>query len=87
MRVIEAQELGPNANEILRDVERGQIVEVMRQGKVVARMVPVQPPTQDADKIRNALADIDRLAAEIGKHWPKGVSAEDAVNDVREDSW
>ncbi len=87
MRAIEAQELGPNANEILRDVERGQIVEVMRQGKVVARMVPVQPPTQDVDKIREALADIDRLAAEIGKQWPKGVSAEDAVNDVREDSW
>ncbi len=31
------------------------------------------------------LAKIDRLAAEIGSTWPAGVSAVDAVRDVRRD--
>lgn len=87
MRVIEAQELETNAGEILRQVESGQIVEVTRQGQVVARLVPVQHAANNRERVRQALADIDKLAAEIGKHWPEGVSAEDAVNDVRGDSW
>lgn len=29
--------------------------------------------------------DLDEIAREINRFWPKGVSAEDAVNDVRRD--
>jgi hypothetical protein len=27
--------------------------------------------------------DLDEIAEEINRFWPKGVSAEDAINDVR----
>ncbi len=30
-------------------------------------------------------ANLDRLSAEIGAHWPKDVSAVDAIRDVRGD--
>ncbi len=86
MKAIEAQELESHVSEILREVESGETVEVMRHGQVVARVVPAQAQAPDKEAIRKALADIDRLAAEIGKQWPEGVSAEDAVNDVRGDA-
>jgi prevent-host-death family protein len=88
MTTIEIDELKDHINDALQRVEEnGEIIEVTRQGQVVARLVPVQQAANNREKVRQALADIDRLAEEIGKHWPEEVSAEDAVNDVRGDSW
>jgi hypothetical protein len=36
-------------------------------------------------KVRKVLRDLDRLAAEIGKKWPTGVSAVEAVRGERRD--
>lgn len=36
-------------------------------------------------QIKHLFADMDRLAEEIEKYWHKGVSAIDAVRDVRRD--
>jgi prevent-host-death family protein len=41
----------------------------------------IPAPTQ----LRDRLARLDELAAEIGAEWPAGVSAVDAVRDVRRD--
>lgn len=88
MKTMEAEELGANIVEVLRQVEEeGQAIEVTRGGQAVARLVPVQSRTHNVEAVRQALVELDLLAAEIGKHWPEGVSAEDAVTDVRGDSW
>lgn len=48
------------------------------------RHVPADGEQQaDAAKIEAELAEFDRLGAAIGAMWPKGVSAVDAVRDVR----
>ena len=83
MRTVEMAELREQISEVLKYVQAGETIEITKQDEVIARVVPVQPQGHDKEAIRKALADIDRLAAEIGKHWPEGVSAEDAVNDVR----
>ena len=86
MRTIGVRELKANISEVLRAVdEEGETVEVTRHGQVIARLVPARTRQPDGDNIRAVLADLDRLAAEISAHWPEGISAVDAINDVRRD--
>jgi prevent-host-death family protein len=85
MRVIEAKDLESNPGEILREVEEGQTIEVTRHGHAVARMVPVQREQPSQESIREALAKLDKLAEQIGAAWPVGVSAQDAIDDIRRD--
>lgn len=85
MRSIGVRELKEHLSEVLREVQDGETVEVTNRGQVIARVIPVRRPKPDLQKVRAALADIDRLAAEISAHWPAGVSALDAVHDVRGD--
>lgn len=85
MKVMEANELSAKMNEALREVEQGETIEVTKQGKVVARMVPAhdrQPTDRDAN---GAWTELLRLRDEISADWPEGVSAQDAINDVRRD--
>ncbi len=82
MRVIEADEIESTIGEVLREVESGQTIEVTRQGQVVARLSPVQKQLKDRDA-NGAWTELLRLRDEISANWPEGVSAQDAINDVR----
>jgi antitoxin (DNA-binding transcriptional repressor) of toxin-antitoxin stability system len=78
-------ELKDHINDAIQQVEeKGEIVEVTRQGQVVARLVPTheQPLERDAN---GAWSTLLRLQDEISADWPEGVSAQDAINDVRSD--
>ena len=78
------RELKAHASEILRGVrERGETVELTLHGRPIARLVPIQPAADNEDDWRSVWAEMDRLADEISAHWPEGVSAMDAVRDVR----
>jgi prevent-host-death family protein len=83
MKTLGVRELKKNLSEALREVQAGEIIEVTNRGQVIARVVPVRPPKQDPEAIRTALADMDALAAEIAAYWPEGVSAAEALDDVR----
>ena len=72
-------------SEVLREVQSGETFEVTNRGDVIALVIPARQRRRSADDIRTSLADLDRLAAEISAQWPAGVSAQDAVNDVRRD--
>ena len=83
MKRIGVRELKANLSDILREVdEAGQVVEVTRHGRVVARLVPRQAGGSDRDG-NGAWTDLQALVAEIGAHWPAGVTAAQAVADVR----
>ncbi len=86
MKSIGVRELKANISEILREVEEaGEVIEVTRHGQIVARLVPgswTVPGDRDRD---GAWADLNSLAAEISALWPHGVTAADAINDVRRD--
>jgi prevent-host-death family protein len=82
MKTIEVEELQASANDILREVEGGQVIEVARHGRVIAHLVPAQNRLLDRDA-NGAWSDLLRLRDEISADWPEGVSALDAINDVR----
>jgi prevent-host-death family protein len=83
---VSVRELKAHTSRILRELqERGQPVTVTNRGRVVARLVPERRIMTDVERAKMAavLADMDELAAEIGAHWPEGVSAVDAVREQR----
>jgi prevent-host-death family protein len=83
IETIGIRELKARTTTILRRVrEEGTTFEVTYRGRVVARPVPVtQPPTEQS--VEAFLEHLDRTAEEIGRHRPAGVSAVEAVRDVR----
>ena len=88
MKRLEVAELKDNLGEVLAEVEQGEAVAVARNGRVVARLVPVRRVParrrlRTQREIDEIIAEMDRVAADLGSRWPKGVSVEDAINDVR----
>ena len=84
MDSIGVRELKGRTSEILRRVrERAETIDVTYRGRVVARLVPVEQASADAEQVSAVWTDIDRLAAHIGARWPAGVSAVDAVREGR----
>src|SRR5690242_3963478 len=83
MDAIGVRDLKVRASEILRRVrENGDAFEVTYHGRVIARLVPVSAPRSDVS--RDAFwAEWDELAADIGAHWPRGLSAVEAVRGDR----
>jgi prevent-host-death family protein len=81
---IGVRELKAHASEILRRVEEeGETIDVTRRGAVIARLVPVPRPV-DRLTMQRVWEERDRLAEEIARHWPVGLSAADAVAEDRE---
>jgi hypothetical protein len=89
MKTYAVCELEEHLNEILRLVqEKKEVIEITSGGELIAHVIPagltykpdwLVPPEGDV------WANLDRLSAEIGAHWPKDVSAVDAIRDVRGD--
>jgi prevent-host-death family protein len=81
MVTVGIRELKQQTSELIRRVrEKGDEILVTYHGEVVARIIPVAPSREETGRAWEAL---DRLAAEIGPRWPKGVSAADAVSEGR----
>lgn len=86
MSTVGVRELKQETSKILRRVrEAGETIEITYHGEIVARLVPVNPPQPADEEIAAVLADLEALSAEISAKWPEGVSALDAVHDVRRD--
>ena len=87
MKTFKANELIEHIDEILRMVEEeGETIDVTKRGKVIARIVPASEPEQPLKRDAKAfLAEIDRLATEIGASWKGNMDAVEAVRDVRRD--
>jgi prevent-host-death family protein len=83
MRTIEVQELEEHISEVLRHVqEDGESIEVTSKGRSVMLIMPLNQAQREGENIVD-WTDIDALRAEIGKYWPEGISAIDAIRDVR----
>jgi prevent-host-death family protein len=85
MATVGIRDLKRRTSEIVRRVrEEHASVDITYRGRVVARIVPVD---RDSEKgqASDAWTDLDALGCEIAERWPHGVSAVDAVRDVRRD--
>ncbi len=86
MSVVTAKELKRQTGRILREVrEDGKEVVITYRGRPVARIVPTRSGETAEKVLESVWLDMDRLADEISRRWPEGVSAEDAVREQRRD--
>lgn len=70
---------------VLRDVrERHEEYVVTHQGRVIARLVPAERPDLPSPEFEQLWSEMDALAAEIGRDWPAGLSAADAIAEDRD---
>ncbi len=89
IKAVGVRELKLRTSEILRQVREGrEAVDVTYRGRVVARIVPSDDPHHrltpaQRRQQRRVWTDIDRLARELGRRWPKNVSAAEAVSEQR----
>ena len=63
--------------------EERETITVTYRGKAVATLTPVVDDSEISEKREAVLEEMDRLAAEISKTWPAGVSAVEAVREQR----
>lgn len=78
------RDLKANTSEVLRRVrEEKASYDVTYRGKVVARLVPAAPEEFDREAFDKVWAEMDALAIELSKKWPKGISAAEAVAEDR----
>ncbi len=84
MRTVGIRELRERLSQIVREVsEQREIIQITHHGRVVAQIAPAtQPPSEK--EWREYWEKMDSLAAEIGKYWPTGVSAAQAIAEDRE---
>ena len=84
MATVGVRELKQQISKILRRVrEDGEIIEITYHGEPIARLVPINSSAPSDDELDAIWADLDELTAEISAKWPEGVSAVDAVREVR----
>ena len=87
MERVGVKEFKTRATQIVRDVrERSKRYVITVDGKPAAVLKPYVPAEDDpptAAETAEWLRSWDELAHEIGKLWPPGVSAADAVSEQR----
>ena len=84
MTEVGIRELKTQASDIIRRVrEDKETYIVTYRGKPVAKLEPVQDKEEQVARDLSILEEMDRLAEEITKRWPEGLSAVDAVKEDR----
>jgi prevent-host-death family protein len=93
VRIIGIRELSARADEIVREVRAtGRPVDITVDGETVAHLTPslgqaAQTGSDSGDDRRQAVRDwlvrMDQVASELGAVWPRDVSAQDVIEDVR----
>jgi len=93
VKKIGVEELKGDTNGVLRRVRENQeSFDITYRGRVIARLIPVEPPAdhweddseeEAAEYWETVWAQMDETAAAIAKKWPHGVSAVDAVREQR----
>ena len=84
MNEVGIRELKTQASDIIRRVRDGnETFVVTYRGRPVAKLEPVQDNEEQLARDLSILEEMDRLAEEITKHWPEGLSAADAVSADR----
>ncbi|MGH2355343.1 MAG: type II toxin-antitoxin system Phd/YefM family antitoxin [Chloroflexota bacterium] len=84
MRTIGSRELKAHLGAVLRHVREAQeVYAVTHRGRTIARLVPEPIARAQSTGFETLWSEMDELAAEIGREWPEGISAVDAVSEDR----
>jgi prevent-host-death family protein len=84
MEEVGIRELKQRTSDILRRVRQSrEPVAITYRGRVVARLVPVEPAPREPAQAAALWVEMDELAAEISARWPAEVPAASAVAEQR----
>jgi prevent-host-death family protein len=84
MKEIGVRELKERTSDVIRSVrENHETYSITYRGRVVARLMPVGNGKVDEAQEDALWEEMDELAKEISRKWPKGVSAAEAVAEQR----
>ena len=84
MTEVGIRELKTQASDIIRRVrEDNETYIVTYRGKPVAKLEPLEDTETHLARDLSILEEMDRIAEEVTKYWPKGLSAVDAVKADR----
>lgn len=92
MTTIDVQVLQEQTTEVLRRIHEGkEVIEIVHQGQLIARLTlantrdtAVQPNADTWEEQAETIwPGLSQLKEDISAHWPEGVSALEAVHDVR----
>lgn len=83
MAAIDVEDLKEHTSDVLRRVrDGGEVLEVIDHGTIIAMIVPA--PSRVSPENRSTFRhEWTELSREIGRRWPKGVSAVDAIREQR----
>ena len=82
MRIIGVRELKAHMSEVLDQVSNGEVVEVTRNGRVIARIIPVGQQVGPEAR-RAVLNSMNALAEELGRHAPSDTNVAQTIADMR----
>jgi prevent-host-death family protein len=82
VKSIGLRELKDHLSETIEEVEQGEVIEITKRGRTVARVVPVNRDVSIEER-RAIVQDLDSLAAEMGHHTRVSDVAEAISNDRR----
>ena len=87
---IDVQLLQPQTTQLVRRVQDGrELLEIIYQGEPIAWVtletanIPTEEAETWAEQAEKIWPGLTQLTNDIGAHWPEGVSALDAIHDVR----
>jgi prevent-host-death family protein len=93
VRTVGIRELSARADEIVREVRTtGRPVDITVDGETVAHLTPSSHQSvplgagggeDRRQAVRDWLARMDEVADQLRADWPRGVSAQDMIDDVR----
>jgi antitoxin (DNA-binding transcriptional repressor) of toxin-antitoxin stability system len=93
---MDIRELGARTEDLVRRVrDTGEVIDVVDGDVVIARMVPVEAAAGEERADTRAagreamltwMRELAPLVDDLAAAWPKGVSARDAIDDVRRDA-
>ena len=81
MKSIGLRELKDHLSEAIEEVEHGEVLEITKRGRIVARVVPITQVVSMQER-RAIIESLDNLAAEIGEHTGPGNVAE-TISEIR----
>lgn len=82
MKRMGIRELKTHMSEAIREVQAGEAIEVTNHGEVVALLVPARR-TVDKEQVKAALASLDALRAEMGRHVTEPTDVAAMISEMR----
>lgn len=82
MKRMGIRELKSHMSEVLRQVQEGEMIEITNHGEVVALLMPARRRVNE-EQVAAALARLDALATEIGKHVTEPTNVAEMISEMR----